>query len=660
MACNNNSIETSGLIAYIDISDNDSWNVTTGFSATSLTKWNGATATNLNLLDFGLTGYENGRVDQMYDSIQLTEIDDRLTLYRIGYNTNTGGTFYDLYPLSGITVSGTSIPSGVTTIVTGSTVGNYFQLDGGYLQGFFKLQDYNYEVLPFRYAEGFTFETLININEPITDSILLYMGHRAEDKYNPFFSGESQTVITEVSATTRPFSTSQTITTVSRVTAFTGVETSGGDILNAFIFEDQLKPAFRDFADNTNSVPVAVTANTNYYDSIITFGFNDDAKFVINRVNENGFLESFESENVVTNTGWTIIGITFRPYDIIEDEDLLDCLPNRLGNMVVSINGRPFYTIENFEEIWFKDVTNHKEKVQGVPYNLSWGGGSFGLKHSFHYDFQTRFQYNDQDQTYIDDNFEVLNYPLNTDECAVITGSVAQNEHNLSFVFDNSTFTQIDPCDSNIVTTATTIQISHTGATITTGFTGTSGTTNRHYIEFTEDVEILGNRTYTASTRLVDTGIFNLTGTSRNTIRVIVYNTGDTVTIEEYNDYIPTVSKQNTFQTVSTEFRIPNTLSNTVRIGLLIESNIPLNSGFTFYIDDLKVYGADLLVEDSNKDNLFIERNFDKSFKGGIQKLRIYNTPLSNQTLLNNAIAEFSNPSYGRTITRGGRLIRIA
>jgi len=51
----------------------------------------------------------------------------------------------------------------------------------------------------------------------------------------------------------------------------------------------------------------------------------------------------------------------------------------RMGRLRIYINGKPFYTIEDFEEIIPRALDTDKEKQLAVPYNISWGGGTQGL-----------------------------------------------------------------------------------------------------------------------------------------------------------------------------------------------------------------------------------------------------------------------------------------
>jgi hypothetical protein len=61
------------------------------------------------------------------------------------------------------------------------------------------------------------------------------------------------------------------------------------------------------------------------------------------------------------------------------NERWLDDTSFRLGRLKIYINGRIFYVIENFEEVIPRPLDTDKEKQVGVPFNMSWGGGTQGL-----------------------------------------------------------------------------------------------------------------------------------------------------------------------------------------------------------------------------------------------------------------------------------------
>lgn len=51
----------------------------------------------------------------------------------------------------------------------------------------------------------------------------------------------------------------------------------------------------------------------------------------------------------------------------------------RKGRLKIYVNGRLFFVIEDFEEIIPRALNAYKERQIGVPFNISWGGGTQGL-----------------------------------------------------------------------------------------------------------------------------------------------------------------------------------------------------------------------------------------------------------------------------------------
>ncbi len=358
-----NTIITDNLAIHIDISKLNSWNLNNQLTLTSLTKWNNAYSDDLSLLDFGLTAFDNGRVNSMNSSLSITRNDTYLMLYRIGYNNNSGGTYYTGYTISAI---------------TGSSFGNYFNLGGGYLQGFYKLNGYNYQLFPARYNNGITIETLLEIF-PQSKGIFFYMGTRAEDKYNPFFSGETMIV----SATTVNYGGQYE----GQQYTFSGITTSEGNYLVSY---DENIEKYSQYSQPEYSDVVifdSIEQIDNIKSNIISFEITDDKKIRYKYVDSNGNLIINDSPNPINRVGWTIISIVFKPYDVIANynPDKYLCYARRKGDLIFYINGRKFWKIVDFDEFYFRGLNNDREKQIGVPFNMSWGGGSFGLKHSWHY-----------------------------------------------------------------------------------------------------------------------------------------------------------------------------------------------------------------------------------------------------------------------------------
>jgi hypothetical protein len=74
-------------------------------------------------------------------------------------------------------------------------------------------------------------------------------------------------------------------------------------------------------------------------------------------------------------------GSTMEPkiYKVRFDKKWFDDLKYRLGSLKVYVNGYLFLIIEDFEEIIPRELNTEKEKQVGVPYNISFGGGTQGL-----------------------------------------------------------------------------------------------------------------------------------------------------------------------------------------------------------------------------------------------------------------------------------------
>jgi hypothetical protein len=62
------------------------------------------------------------------------------------------------------------------------------------------------------------------------------------------------------------------------------------------------------------------------------------------------------------------------------DQSWLDDTKFRMGRLKIYVNGKIFFKIENFEEIIPRALSTDKERQLGVPFTISWGGGTQGLR----------------------------------------------------------------------------------------------------------------------------------------------------------------------------------------------------------------------------------------------------------------------------------------
>lgn len=672
-----NDIITSNLAIQIDLTDLKSWDLNTGLTSFSLTKWAGAISDDINLIDFGLTGFDNGRTNIMWSGLKITPQDNLFSMYRVGYNNVLNPTTEET---SGVTAITQFLP---ISAITSGTSGNYFELNGGYLQGFFKLQDYNYELLPARYGAGITIETLLYLY-PESQGIFYMMGARAEDKYNPYFSGETITGST-----------------------ISGVTTSLNNFLDALEPHEVLRSAFSSPESNMYETKYKeITPLHNIENNAIAFELTQDKKLAYKYVNANGLVVTNTSPaTIFPTTGWTMFAMVFTPEKILSTPFELECAPQRLGKLIFYVNGRAIWIIKEFPEYYFHGFDNDKEKQLGVPYSISWGGGSFGLAESWHYDYQTYVLYNDEDTSYINSKFFVEPDPIPTECYTPPSGDTYLS--GLSLSADSTTFTYADVCEPDVEHPLTVMRIEYTG-----------GTGSTYFVKFMQPISVISNRNYEANLSVFVDGIFNSEAT--NKISILAYS--DDVDINVVSDieyvfpvttaYLQTLygaglhpfpdeqeyewvvdgimyygvsglqvtqenaqvvgygqtpesvvdyysTGDNTWLPVKSVFRTPdNTGQNFVTIGILIESSAEFLSGGTIYVKDFEYTAADILVQDERKTDLTIEQNFDSTFIGGIQKLRIYDRAFTSPEILHNALMEVkSDPTKNMLISKGGRII---
>ena len=533
------------------------------------------------------------------------------TGFTTGYTTISGITgFTTGYTyVTGNTTGYTYIPIYDIIPVIDSNVGNYFKLNGGYLEGFFQLEGYNYQIIPHRFINGITIETILSLSDTTynnitgnTDGFFYYMGTRAEDKYNTLFSGDTSYLTSEghtlthdgnpfnfvyenlykenrrlkITEKLNPLPNSDLLSLkYSFIKESVQINYKNSTLINGIdfivtpnnhicLFKKIPCHEYIEIIYSTNSIDnlenIYLTDNCfnplsleeNVYDNVIGFRISEDRRLGYRYLGANGDIVEEYSKKRITITGWTQIDIVFRPYEKIDDPDLLDCFHRREGDLIIYLNSIEFTRFKNFSEFYFYGLNNQREKQIGVPYSIAWGGGSFGLKHSYH--FNPHFE---KDETnLLQDNGTVIIVD-NTDYPYILTGSTGLAVTGISTGFTNTIgigitgntnvitasteYTYFDNTgdgitgNTNIVTGITSgytyydnIAVGITGSTIivtgTTGMTGTTnidltgytGTTGYTYFELsgTTNIDLTGQTGTTGYSPTIITGttLIDLTG----------------------------------------------------------------------------------------------------------------------------------------------------
>jgi hypothetical protein len=436
------NIITNNLMLWFDI--NQTGTTTNGSSLTSLVGWSGDTiktsgtticndyptptsngsliipTSGITLCDFGLTGVDNGRYDMLSGiTITITSADTRVVLYPVtGYTVTSGNTIatkgiYD-YPWDFKT--GTTTPSGCV-------VGNTICLNGGFYQGYFKLdfEEPNpkrvsattescgkdivteefidvdpdatkYDLMPTDFDcgtgnGGWTMETWIKwdnsycsgstgntLNQDYTGNtgFFFYIGTRAENKFKNVFSGESglytcDGVVPLSPDAEKPIAIDGqdwfSISTYGRSSCCNPCG-SGSTTGTTSEYCDEL-------SENALGFRVTPSGQIGYRKMTVTGSCYNYEFRATGTTMEEGY-----STNSVMKTGdsWNHIVVTY------SENSVKHTLPS--GTLRFWVNGRVVYRVEDFIGLKLRALNEYSSKQLGVPYNISWGGGTQGLVES--------------------------------------------------------------------------------------------------------------------------------------------------------------------------------------------------------------------------------------------------------------------------------------
>jgi hypothetical protein len=394
----NDIVSGSSLVSYFDFNNPE---CVSGNTIYSLVCWDGSTLpsyTGLSLCDIGLTGVDNGLVQNLTgETLTITSGDCRLHLTRV-----SGSTY--VYPWS--------IQSGTT--------GQYLSLCGGFFQGYWKLQGFDYQVLPRRMEWGWTSEFWLNKTEvcvsgvtgttlndlyPNNKGFFFYLGARAENKFWNLFSGET-----------------------GMTTCFSGVSISPeGHVYDPL---DNMNPFLR-YNGGCNGYSCTCTSSSgccgtccsvctcNSSSAVTIYNKNVENDVIGNnlglRIKDDGsigyrliaysaqcpnccneltgntsisgisIVENYSVSGMVENNVWTHVAVVFKrncTSPCIDNEEFPPYPDCKQGRLFFYINGYLKYVVHDFDEVLFKGFDEFKSKVEGVPYNMSLGGGSQGLLES--------------------------------------------------------------------------------------------------------------------------------------------------------------------------------------------------------------------------------------------------------------------------------------
>ena len=397
----------------------------------SLSIWEDAVNTGLTLNNIGLTGLDNGLIpfEKISGDTSNTGLTDTLT--GITLQVISGETSFILTPITGYTEN-YIYP---IEILSSSTVGNYAQLCGGFYQGFYKIDENSYQTLPNRFEKGWTVEFWVNKNDinctsttgtTLNDNytgntgFLFYLGARAENKFWNVFEGLNTgstsgctsgctdwcTIPKETDImTTSGYPLSPPPLTITEITnnfliysrsdgqgcvrSTTGI-TKGTTICN---YSGDSQPLLeldyeRDLVASTNAFGLRVKEDGSIGYRALRFTCVTATTAIETTISSGITIEEdYSISGMVSDNQWNHITVKFVA-DLRYGVCKLQERGPRNGKLMFYINGRLKHVVNNFEEIIPKRLNEWHQKQEGVPFNISLGGGSQGLLESLTFDGQ--------------------------------------------------------------------------------------------------------------------------------------------------------------------------------------------------------------------------------------------------------------------------------
>lgn len=487
---NSHTVEIDGdltkrcLISYIDTNIDACIDEDGNLSSFSGFTYENYLNNDVKLDDFGFTGIDNGRI--LYDN--TITLDDFIgVLTGSSLELESGDAKLHLYP-----VQGNSKYYNYQAEVMQDGRDRYYAFKGGFMQGFYKLHEFDYTILPKDIENCWNLEFVIrprsdyeesgmtlNVEHPENKGIFFYMGTRSENKFArfngedltkyPFRNGfedncfdlcekeKSSGVTKEALLWLYNFLYAQPTdvnlcnkecehcqdsgkTESSLTSCAIDIETSNGHKLdnrryfevstdNKFLFFDRTKDGFTvNTWDDDDTIVVinqekfpeddnlfllmnrgksGYTVNTidKYFDSLTGQSENylmindiTDNAFAL-KINEDGSVGykylikdcdspsgySVKSENtfpgMVEDNKWATINVMFKILNGGVDK-CGNSFGNRKMKIFIYVNGYLKLVSQELPEFRFRELNEYFDKQEGVPFNISLGGGTQGLAES--------------------------------------------------------------------------------------------------------------------------------------------------------------------------------------------------------------------------------------------------------------------------------------
>ena len=361
----------SDLYVHIDVNNPNSYN---DQKLISLNQWSGATIGDFQLHDVGLTAIDLG-------------FTNALTGITWVYSATTSSKKMEFNPI----LTGAS---GFNHSIQTDFSGDYIKFEGGYFNGIYKFYDYPYEILPKRYAKGWTVDFILKLDNVSgygssgNTGFFFYLGARAENKFWNIFSGE--TGIT--TSTGVPLSPEETYINdepidyrfINRINCANDTNgeqliVASGNTMSDNIIGFRLTPEYHlgyrsmrisGYCDPSSATTLSAGSIIDYatkYQKI--YNLRIDEQYTEEPIYSGGTISNCSDCDLplTGDSTWVMITVKFSR-DITYDTNCrLENGKEKNGTLSFYVNARPVLTIENFEDVLYEIVkqfqkSNKKEK----------------------------------------------------------------------------------------------------------------------------------------------------------------------------------------------------------------------------------------------------------------------------------------------------------
>jgi hypothetical protein len=396
----NRDINTSKLF-YIDVTENLCDNIGNKLNENSLIK------------NISLTGYDNFFI-KPENALPETIIDPE-----VEYQFYVGDSFC-LHEVSGYTKN-------IKYEIEKRR--DYIQLNGGFYQGFFKLLGYPVEFFPSRMRKGWTVNMLIHTSTGLTtgttlnnvfnnSGFIFYLGTRAENKFSNLTNTEIIKLKDDYSFN---FLDTNNLYTVGYFklngTPYTGYfNYHGGLPYSGRLFDPitsvklEYNDRYGDILDNAFGVRITPDGRIGYRTIYATDPCYTGETENVSGVTNNSFIdfttlcddftigkiitkyftveESYTKKPIVnlTENNYLLVTVTFERDFSYDNSCQLKYGDYKKGTLSILLNGFTVYKNHDFNEIIPHELDVESKYQEGVPFSLSYGGGTQGLYEAVYLD----------------------------------------------------------------------------------------------------------------------------------------------------------------------------------------------------------------------------------------------------------------------------------